>query len=546
MRPPTDLTLEFDRPFRAEVRPELELDYVSPLPPVRSGISDYSVDLLPHLDRLCSLRVIHLDEQPIAEDVAARWTPTPSPATGEDGRLPLYQMGNNLHHEQVFGLAMERPGVLVLHDLILHHFLLGRTMGRGDYWGYREELVEEHGWIGDMASLPMRWGGIGNASQFALPARRRLLRRQRGVLVHSEWGAEQILEDEPDLHVRTIQMGIPLPDVPDEAAARAFREKHGLPLDKPLLGSFGFQTPMKRTSSVVAALARPELQDVHLIVAGEVTALFNLEGWAEEAGVEDRVHITGFLDYDEFEAAITACDLCVNLRYPTAGETSASLLRVLALGRPTLVSDYAQFADLPDQITVKIPLGTDEEEAIAARAGELLAQPARLARMGELAREYIAHYHDPARAASEVVEACWEWRDAEPPGDAPVEVERPTSVAWSQLVGDLEVEDLAMPWAVGEARQVRFSLTNRGWVRWLATQRGPGGVFVEVAFMDEDRKHLEGIQWLEIPRDLDQDDTWDFETEVRRPPEAAFLAVTPRVGRTSFFVLGGPYWIKEI
>ena len=158
----------------------------------------------------------------------------------------------------------------------------------------------------------------------------------------------------------------------------------------------------------------------------------------------------------------------------------------------------------------------------------------------------VSFTRDPGRAASEVVEACYEFRNAEPPGEQPVEVRRPSSVAWSQLVGDLDVDDVEMPWAVGEARKLKFNLTNRGWVRWLATQRGPGGVFVEVAFMDAGREHLEGIQWLEIPRDLDQGDSWQFETEVRRPPDAAFLTVTPRVGRTSFFVLGGPYWVKEL
>ena len=72
----------------------------------------------------------------------------------------------------------------------------------------------------------------------------------------------------------------------------------------------------------------------------------------------------GFLDYRDFEAAIGACDLCTNLRYPTAGETSASLLRVLALGRPVVVSDYAQMAELPDEVVVKAPLGEDEVEAL--------------------------------------------------------------------------------------------------------------------------------------------------------------------------------------
>ena len=40
------------------------------------------------------------------------------------GRVPLYQMGNNSHHEGVLALAWERPGLLVLHDMVLHHLLV--------------------------------------------------------------------------------------------------------------------------------------------------------------------------------------------------------------------------------------------------------------------------------------------------------------------------------------------------------------------------------------------------------------------------------------
>ena len=43
----------------------LQLDFVSPLPPVRSGIADYSADLLPHLAERCDLRLIHLPGQPV-------------------------------------------------------------------------------------------------------------------------------------------------------------------------------------------------------------------------------------------------------------------------------------------------------------------------------------------------------------------------------------------------------------------------------------------------------------------------------------------------
>src|SRR6185436_3335313 len=91
----------------------LALDYLSPLPPVRSGIADYSMDLLPHLAARADVRVLALAGQPVALDVRTAWHPEPSERAGEDGRLPLYHMGNNRYHFEVLRLALERPGVLV-------------------------------------------------------------------------------------------------------------------------------------------------------------------------------------------------------------------------------------------------------------------------------------------------------------------------------------------------------------------------------------------------------------------------------------------------
>ncbi|HET9227191.1 MAG TPA: hypothetical protein VFR31_11020, partial [Thermoanaerobaculia bacterium] len=84
----------------------MRLDYVSPLPPVRSGIADYSVDLLPHLAALADVRLIHLPGQPVAPEIVQAWPMAPASETGKGGRLPLYQMGNNRYHEGVMELAL--------------------------------------------------------------------------------------------------------------------------------------------------------------------------------------------------------------------------------------------------------------------------------------------------------------------------------------------------------------------------------------------------------------------------------------------------------
>src|SRR6202023_2483009 len=114
---------------------------------------------------------------------------------------------------------------------------------------------------------------------------------------------------------------------------------------------------------------------------------------AHRAGVAARVHVTGYLPFADFASAIAAVDLCLNLRYPTAGETSASLLRVLAAGRPAIVSDYAQFAELPAEVALRVPLGDEEPAALAALLRQLLADPGRLAAMGRAAREHVRQRH---------------------------------------------------------------------------------------------------------------------------------------------------------
>lgn len=534
----------------------MNLDYVSPLPPVRSGIADYSVDLLPHLAAVpdTDVRLIRLPDLPLDPRIERRWPMAPASKTGAGGRLPLYQMGNNRYHAGVLDLAMRLPGVLTLHDVVLHHLLQDLTLGRQEpssFWDYKDRLTRDHGWIGEAAALAKRWNAWGNAPLFSLPAHRALLRRQRGVLVHSEWAASYLEEEDLGVPVRAVPMGVPLPPEADEAAGRALRERFGLPLDRPVIGSFGFQTPIKRTVSAVKALAAPGLEQVHLLIVGEAASVMDLEGEARRAGVAERVHVLGFVPFEDFEAAIAAVDLCLNLRYPSAGETSASLLRVLAAGRPAIVSDYAQFSDLPPEIALRVPLGDEEPEALAALLRELLSQPGRLKEMGRAAREHVRLRHDPPLAARAVVEACRELAELEPPGDEPggrPELPPASSIGWWRLPGEIEVEGADPPWPEGERRRIRIRLRNTSGARWLSSRHGPGSISVVLKIQ---RDHLwdviEEPPWLALPHDLAPGEEVWLETHIRRPLGPVFLSVEPHlVGGRSLSLLGGPLWEQWI
>jgi len=536
----------------------IAIDYVSPLPPVRTGIADYSADLLPHLAARADLRLLALPDQPIAPALVERWRPVPSQSlieqTGAGGRLPLYQMGNNRHHAAVRDLAFERPGVLTLHDVVLHHLLAESTLGRGDYRAYAAALAADYGWVGEAVAGPRRWGGSSDASLFSLPAHRSLLRRQRGVLVHSRWAAAAIAEDEPEIAVRVVPMGVPLPEPATAEAALAFRRRHGLPDGGPVLGSFGFQTRIKRTLTALAALADPALAGARLLVVGEVSPELDFEAAARRFGVADRVVVTGFIDYDEFQAAIAACDLCVNLRYPTAGETSASLLRVLACGRPAVVSDYAQFAELPEAVAAKVPLievgdggGIAEAAELAAVAADLLARPVRLQEMGEAARDYVRRRHDPAAAAEAVVAACRELAGREPLDGAPAPPPPPTTLTAASIAGEIRVAGAGCPWREGERRTLQITVTNHGPARWLASHRGTGGVALEAQLHGSGGDLLAGRPWLALPVDLAAAEETTVELAVRRPPGPARLRIEPwLIGMANFPDLGSLAWEGEL
>jgi glycosyltransferase involved in cell wall biosynthesis len=526
----------------------LRLDYVSPLPPVRSGIADYSLDLLPWLEPLCDLRVLRLPDQPVATEIEQRWPLVDIDRAGEEGRLPLYHVGNNKYHKEVWHLANRLPGILALHDIVLHHLLVELTLGEGDLEAYSERLVEDHGWVGEMVAKARRWTELGQTAVFELAAHRALLRKQRGVLVHSEWAAARLREEDADLRVRVVPMGVPLPEIPDESASQRWRQEAGIPDGSPLLGSFGFQTPIKRTDRVIAALAREAMADVHLAIGGEVSQGLELEHLARELGVMDRVHMLGFLPFDEFETAIGACDLCLNLRYPTAGETSASLLRVLALGRPVIVSDYAQFTELPDPVAVKVPLGEGEVESLAAEVGRLLGEPEKLAAMELASREYVEANHAPARAAAAVISACQELAEQEPPGGRPAEIAPPSTLTWRELPGELVVEGADLPWLPGEARDLRIRLANTGRARWLSAEHELGGVMIDIQWRRERAADPGERHWVELPHDLSPGESMTLRKRVRRPlGDSNLLIVEPHVREIcGFGAIGGPVYVQKV
>jgi glycosyltransferase involved in cell wall biosynthesis len=122
----------------------------------------------------------------------------------------------------------------------------------------------------------------------------------------------------------------------------------------------------------------------------------------ERLGLAEGVTRLDYVPEEGLWALMAACDALVNLRYPTMGETSGSVIRALSLGKPLIVSDVGWFSELPDGVVLKVPVDEYEVATLKAALGVAVDHGTQLA---AAAREYVARAHDVERAADAYVEA---------------------------------------------------------------------------------------------------------------------------------------------
>ena len=385
----------------------MRIAWVSPLPPSSSGIADYSATLLPYLAERHELELFWDGDQAPEDAIAERWRCHPvavlPPAAGRFD-LIVYQIGNSApHHAESFRLALELPGVVVLHEFMLHHLVRGLTLARGDAAGYREEMRYAAGRSGEMAARRLLDTHYP-VDTWNYPLFERLVDRSRAVIVHNEFARQRVLASRPLAQVGTIPMavetGLLLP--PSAAEQRARKVAFGLDPEAFLVASFGFVTPHKRLEVALPAFARLRASrpDAEFAIVGEVSPHYDFAAALARYGAAG-VRVVGRTAAATFDDWMRACDVAVNLRHPTGGETSASFMRLLAFGRPTIVNQTGAFAEVPEGACLQLPLDGFEESTLVAYLRALADRRPLAAGIGTQARAYaVARHRAPAAAAA--------------------------------------------------------------------------------------------------------------------------------------------------
>ena len=405
---PTDLAPQKRQIGIRRTRPKLA--FLSPLPPLKSGIADYSAELLPELANHYEIELI-TDQQ----EVECRWAPRNFPIrnvrwfgqhAARFDRI-LYHFGNSEFHKHMFDLQERFPGVIVLHD-----FYLSGVIDWMDATGFStnnfvKSLYYSHGYQG-LAALA-REGRKAVVSNY--PVNKAVLDRAAGVIVHSHFNieaAEHWYGEGTSREWHVIPHLRALPPLPDRKQAR---DRLGIPENEFLLCSFGILHATKQSYRLLEAfLASPLAQDrrCQLVFVGENQLGSSIEERIDANNLGGRIRMIGYADRQLYSNFLTAADATVQLRTMSRGESSGTVLDALAHGLPLVINANGPMAELPDDCLIKLSDEFDDDALVRAVV-ELWQDQELRTRLGRAGREWIRLHHDPGRVAElyrDAIEAC--------------------------------------------------------------------------------------------------------------------------------------------
>lgn len=357
----------------------MKLGFFSPLPPARTGVADYSAALLAGMRKLGEVEV-----------------------GAEDAEVALYHLGNNHLHRDIYCRAIAKPGVAVLHDAVLQHFFLG-TLNQDDYVS---EFVFNYGeWSRDLAVdlWKHRARSASDPRYFEHPMLKRIVTASRAVIVHNPAAARVVRAHNSQARVVEIPHLLVPPEIPSTIDTLRFRQRLGVRPRTLLAGVFGHLRESKRLPVVLRAMRRLWEADLDavLVVQGEFASADLERAMGPQLENHPRILRAGYLPEAEFLRWAAAIDVCVNLRYPTAAETSGIAIGMMGIGKTVIFSAGEETARIPENACLRVDQGANEERMLADYLIWLAANRAAGEQIGRHAAAHVNREHAIQRVAAQ-------------------------------------------------------------------------------------------------------------------------------------------------
>jgi glycosyltransferase involved in cell wall biosynthesis len=376
--------------------------YISPLPPQRSGIANYSAELVRHLS-------IYYDIDLVCDQEVA-----PDAYLGELRLIPvdqfrndyksydrvIYHFGNSVFHSYMFELLTEVPGIVVLHDFFLSGVLHYMQASTTNSFIFDQALFDSHGYRAlrfkqaskEIIDVIMKY-----------PSNIHVLQNAIGIITHSLYAkrlAEKLYTFTSD-NWRVIPLLRERNSKIDKAEAR---QRLGIDNRSFVVCSFGIIGPTKLSHKLIEAWEKSELgkaDHCKLVYVGE-----NHQGdYGRDLEVmtkkraNNTAYITGWVDDNEYKLYLAAADIAVQLRTLSRGETSAAILDCMSSGIPVIANAHGTTAEISNQAIVMLEdnfTSDDLSEAI----NSLYRDKQKREEIAKTAMDLIASRHLPINCAA--------------------------------------------------------------------------------------------------------------------------------------------------
>lgn len=381
--------------------------YISPLPPQKSGIAEYSADFLPYLAEhfdidLFTQPQLKVSDQYLLENFSIfSWDQLKERHHHYD--TLLYHMGNAELHIPMWNLLEQLPGVVVNHDFFMSNLPFVTEVRTGEQGVFFDQMDKSHGLPGLLDYA--RQGR--EKSRWQWPMNWPLLKNAQELIVHSEHQNELIRkfyrhgwQPKPAL-IRQFRDSVP---VVSPSQKRVFRKELNLDPNSFVFCSFGFMAPTKLNNLVIQAFSRalPELGErTKLIFVGELEGGEYGKGTLSllrELNLHKKVRVTGYLSKEEYEKYLACADVAIQLRVNSRGETSRAVLDCLAYGLPTIVNAHGSLNDYPSGAVLKLSKSPSMDDLTRAILRMKRDDDFRFQK-GQQARNLIVEKHHPEKIA---------------------------------------------------------------------------------------------------------------------------------------------------
>lgn len=340
--------------------------YASPFPPMKSGISDYSEKLINVLKEKFDI-TLYIDNYKIANNLNNEFKVLKygvSKVDYDSYDCIIYNIGNNeKYHKYIYKECLKHPGFVILHDFVIFYLFYG--MYDDDIIFY-EKLFREGSNKDFFQVKCMIKEGYFDINKIAnIPLNGEILRSQNKIIVHSTYAYNKILEtgfkNKEDIYkVNLISLDEDLIRIQNK---KELFNKYNIPLDAIIIASFGNIVPTKlnkATCKVIKKISENSNKKLCYLLVGEGKEVDDI--------LEDNLIIkTGYTSINEFKAFMHYSDLIINLRYPSMGETSASMVQIMKNGKCCIINADGWFAEIPNNAAYQVKrenLEKNLEEAI--------------------------------------------------------------------------------------------------------------------------------------------------------------------------------------